>query len=74
MPRWQSGRVSREPPGILVFAQLGLVGAFMVLATGALGWWVDTELGTLPLFLLVGLVAGAVGAGATTWREVRKRM
>ncbi len=56
----------RPAPGIMVFAGLGLLNAFCLLAGLAAGWWVDGELHTLPLFMFVGLVTGiAVGVIAT---------
>jgi len=64
--------VNGRPPGLLVFAQLGLVAAFILLGLGALGWGLDSLLGTLPLFMLVGLLAGAVAGSAYTWREVKR--
>ena len=66
--------MSRRPPGILQFAQLGLLGAFCLLAGGALGWFVDSETGTLPLFLFCGLLAGAALGAVMTWREVKRFM
>ncbi|HET6811861.1 MAG TPA: AtpZ/AtpI family protein [Acidimicrobiales bacterium] len=66
--------MSRRPPGILEFAQLGMIGAVCLLGGGALGWFVDSETGTLPLFLFVGLLAGAVLGAVMTWREVKKSM
>ena len=66
--------MSRRPPGILQFAQLGMMGAVCLLAGGALGWLVDRETGTLPLFLFVGLVVGAALGAVLTWREVKRSM
>lgn len=50
----------------MTFAGLGMLNA-LCLAGGLVGgWFTDRALGTLPLFLLVGLVAGvAVGVLAT---------
>jgi F0F1-type ATP synthase assembly protein I len=37
----------------------------------AIGWFVDRELGSSPVFTLIGLGLGIVGAGAATWSVVR---
>lgn len=64
--------MSKRPPGILAYAQLGMVDAILLLAGMAAGWGLDQWLGTLPLFLFLGMLAG-IGAGvAFTWREVRQ--
>ncbi len=48
------------------FAGLGLMNAICLGAGLTGGWFLDRALGTLPLFLFVGLVLGiAVGALAT---------
>ena len=53
-------------PGIMAFAGLGLLNALcLVLGLGG-GWLIDQALGTLPLFLFLGLIAGiAMGVLAT---------
>ena len=66
--------MSRRPPGILQFAQLGMMGALCLLGGGALGWLVDSATGTLPLFLFCGLVAGGALGAVVSWREVKKYM
>jgi F0F1-type ATP synthase assembly protein I len=66
--------VSRRPPGILQFAQLGLMGAACLLGGGGLGWLADSVAGTLPLFLFLGLVGGATLGAVMTWREVKRSM
>ncbi len=62
----------RPSPGIMVFAGLGLFNAFCVLSGLALGWLVDRALGTLPLFMLVGLLAG-ITLGVLGTRSELKR-
>ncbi|MDQ2754384.1 MAG: AtpZ/AtpI family protein [Actinomycetota bacterium] len=53
-------------PGIMVFAGLGLLNAICLGLGMGIGWVVDGALGTLPLFLMMGLVAGiALGVFAT---------
>ena len=62
----------KEHPGILQFASLGLMNAICLAAGLAGGWFVDQALGTLPLFLFLGLVLG-IGAGAMATRSEMKR-
>lgn len=51
------------------FAGLGLLNAVCLLAGLGLGWLVDSLAGTLPIFLMIGLIAGmAVGVLATRAR------
>ncbi len=64
---------ARPPyPGPMAYAGLGMVNAFLLLAGGALGWLGDRSLGTLPLLLLVGLLAGAALGVLTTRAELRR--
>lgn len=56
----------KERPNIMAFAGLGLLNAISLGVGLVLGWLVDQALGTLPLFLFLGLVAGvAMGVLAT---------
>jgi ATP synthase protein I len=48
---------------LALFSEIGLVLLVTTLAGVAAGYWVDQELGTRPLFILVGFLAGA-GLGA----------
>jgi F0F1-type ATP synthase assembly protein I len=58
--------VDKRKPGIMQFASLGLLNAVCLGAGLAGGWFVDQALGTLPLFLFLGMVAGiALGVYAT---------
>lgn len=58
--------MEKQRPGVLAFAGLGLMNAICLGAGLAGGWFVDQALGTLPLFLFLGLAAGiAVGVVAT---------
>jgi len=49
-----------------------MLNAFCLLGGGALGWLVDRALGTLPAFLLVGLVAGMTVGVLATRAELRR--
>jgi F0F1-type ATP synthase assembly protein I len=53
---------------VALFSEIGFVLLFTVLAGTLAGYWLDQQLGTLPLFVLVGFAVGA-GSGATgCWR------
>lgn len=42
-----------------LFSEIGLVLLVTTLAGVAAGYWVDQQFGTLPVFVLVGFLAGA---------------
>lgn len=63
----------RPEPGIMAYAGLGMLNAACLLVGVAVGWLVDRALGTLPIFLFVGLVAGIVAGVVVTRRELRRR-
>ncbi|HSO28911.1 MAG TPA: AtpZ/AtpI family protein [Candidatus Sulfomarinibacteraceae bacterium] len=46
-----------------LFSEIGFVLLVTTLAGVGLGYWADTRLGTIPLFVLVGLFVG-MGIGA----------
>ena len=46
-----------------LFSEIGLVLLVTTLAGVGIGYWADTQLNTVPLFVLVGLFAG-MGIGA----------
>ncbi|HEU0244920.1 MAG TPA: AtpZ/AtpI family protein [Candidatus Limnocylindrales bacterium] len=48
---------------LALFSEIGMLLLVATLAGVAAGYWVDQQLGTRPLFILVGFLAGA-GIGA----------
>lgn len=56
----------------LALAGIGMTNAVSLLGGAALGWLVDSRLGTMPAFLLVGLVSGIVLGTVSTYRTVRR--
>jgi Putative F0F1-ATPase subunit Ca2+/Mg2+ transporter len=63
-------------PGPMVYAGFGMLNAICLLLGGFLGWLADRELGTLPLFMLIGLLAGAalgVVATRSEWRRYNRQ-
>ncbi len=68
----RAGRTTDDYPGPMAYAGIGMLGALCLAAGGVLGWLADSALGTLPLFLLVGLVAGAGAAVLGARAELRR--
>ncbi len=56
----------------MAFASLGLLNAICLGLGLTAGWFVDQALGTLPLFLFIGLVLG-IAAGVFATRSEIKR-
>jgi F0F1-type ATP synthase assembly protein I len=54
------------------FAQLGMVNAASLLAGFGIGWLVDTWLGTIPIFIFVGLLIGAGCGVYATYHRIRR--
>ena len=66
---------SRPPPrypGPMAYAGIGMLNAICLIGGGALGWFVDRTVGTLPVFMLVGLLLGA-GVGVLATRAELRR-
>jgi F0F1-type ATP synthase assembly protein I len=57
---------------LALFSEIGLVLLVATLAGVFVGYWVDKQVGTLPVFVLVGLAAG-MGAGAIAVRRLINR-
>jgi hypothetical protein len=70
--RYPLRRVNKKQPGILEFAGLGMMNALCWAAGMGGGWFLDSEFGSLPLFMLVGLVLGIV-VGVLASRSELKR-
>ena len=47
----------------ILFSEIGLSLLVTTLLGVGIGYWVDTQLGTIPIFVLIGFFVGA-GAGA----------
>ena len=64
--------MEKERPGIMAFAGLGLMNAICVGGGLVGGWFVDKALGTLPLFLMIGLVLGVLVGALATRSEIKR--
>ncbi len=58
--------------GALGLVAVGTVNATCWLAGIFVGWLCDRHFGTLPVFILVGLVIGSVTGALSTYKEVRR--
>lgn len=48
----------------------GITVVVAMLLFGGLGWWVDGKIGTLPLFLILGVFVGAAAAFYSVYQQV----
>ena len=58
---------------LALFGEIGLVLLVTTLAGVLGGYWADQQLGTLPVFVLIGLLAG-MGMGALAVRRLINRV
>jgi|YNPNPStandDraft_1061719.scaffolds.fasta_scaffold238783_2 F0F1-type ATP synthase assembly protein I len=63
---------SGSKKAILDAASLGIFIAVSVSIGLIAGNWLDGKIGTSPLFLIIGFLAGVVSAGMEVWRIVKK--
>lgn len=59
-------------PNPFVLAGIGGFNAVCWLTGFGIGWLVDSQLHTAPVFIVIGLVAGVVLGALATYKEVRK--
>jgi len=57
---------------LALFSEIGLLLLVTTLAGVAAGYWLDQRLGTLPLFVLVGFLAGAGAGTVGIWRLISR--
>jgi hypothetical protein len=59
-------------PGPMAYAGIGMLNAICLVLGGVLGWLADQALGTLPVFMLIGLLAGVALGVVGTRAELRR--
>ncbi len=57
---------------LALFSEIGLLLLVTTLAGVAAGYWVDQRLGTLPVFVLIGFLAGAGIGTVGIWRLISR--
>ncbi|TAM86263.1 MAG: hypothetical protein EPN43_10710 [Jatrophihabitans sp.] len=65
-------RQSGGSPSWASLLGIGIACAVMVSVGLGLGWLLDDQLGTMPIFVMTGLAAGLAGAGTYTVVQFRK--
>jgi F0F1-type ATP synthase assembly protein I len=55
-----------------VFSEIGIVLLVTVLAGVLGGYWIDQQLGTLPVFLLIGLFVGLAAGSLAVYRIISR--
>jgi ATP synthase protein I len=55
-----------------LFSEIGLVLLVTVLAGVLAGYWLDQRLGTIPIFVLVGLGIGLTAGALAVWRMISR--
>lgn len=55
-----------------LFSEIGLVLLVTVLAGVLAGYWLDQTLGTIPIFILVGLGIGLTAGALAVWRMISR--
>lgn len=63
-----------DGPDLSTLLGLGMTIAVVLVAGIGLGWLLDEVLNTLPVFLMIGLALGMVGAGGYVYVQFKKFM
>lgn len=64
--------LGRAAAYVALFSEVGIVLLITVLAGTLAGYWVDRQLGTLPVFVLVGFGLGTTGGALACWRLIAR--
>ncbi len=70
MPSKKGNKSSRDLLKYLRYSHLGLQLLVSFCIFTGLGYWLDRKLGTLPLFMLVGLAVGFAGGTYAVYRDL----
>ena len=57
---------------LALFSEIGLVLLVTTLAGVGAGYWADKQLGTLPVFVLVGFLVGAAAGAVAIYRLITR--
>ncbi len=57
---------------VALFSEIGFVLLATVLAGTLGGYWLDLQLGTIPLFVLAGFLLGTLSGAVGCWRLISR--
>ena len=57
---------------VALFSEIGFVLLIAVLAGVLAGYWLDRQLGTVPVFVLVGFAVGTTSGAVACWRLIAR--
>jgi ATP synthase protein I len=64
--------LGRSAAYFALFSEIGLTLLVTVLAGVLVGYWIDQQLGTLPIFVLVGLLIGLTTGAVAMYRMISR--
>jgi ATP synthase protein I len=57
---------------VALFSEIGFVLLIAVLAGILAGYWIDRQLGTVPVFVMIGFAVGTVSGAVACWRLIAR--
>ena len=57
---------------LALFSEIGLIILVTTLGGSLVGYWVDKQLGTLPVFVLIGLLIGLTAGARAVYRLITR--
>ncbi len=64
--------LGRAAAYVALFSEIGFALLITVLVGTLAGYWVDRQLGTLPVFALIGFGLGTTGGAIAAWRLIAR--
>jgi len=57
---------------LALFSEIGLILLATTLIGVLVGYWVDKQIGSLPIFVLIGLAVGLAAGGVSVYRLINR--
>ncbi len=65
-------RLGRAGAYVALFSEIGVTLLVTILAGVLIGWWVDRQLHTLPVFVLIGALLGMASGAVAVGRLISR--